>query len=246
MIIINSERCFNKLCSLFVKMAKARTVQSQEQKQKELFGEITKLKREAKIRTELKSLAIFGGLLTAAVAGRVAMQWIPSVEPIIPFAVLAGLLFGAKEGFTLGGAAYIISNFFVWGLQGPWTIFQAIGAASAGLLAGVWGKMRKPNWKDIVFLSVIGTVLFECVMNVSGSLMGIGFFGAFGFFTIPMYFLTSLPFSIVHIGSNMIFARALAPLLKFRRTNNEIKIISVNKLVDGKPVNIRLYKSSEQ
>ncbi len=225
---------------------KARTVQSQEQKQKELLGEIVKLKRQAKVRSELKSLAIFGGLLSAAVAGRVAMQWIPSVEPIIPFAVIAGLLFGVKEGFTLGGSAYIISNFFVWGMQGPWTIFQALGAAMAGLMAGVWGKMRTPDWKDIILLSVAGTIVFETIMNISGPLMGIGLFGAFGLFTIPMYFFTSLPFSLAHIGSNIIFARALAPLLKFRRTKDELKIVSITKLVDGKPVNIRVYKSNEQ
>ncbi len=224
---------------------KSRAIQSQEQKQKELFGEIAKLKRRAKVRNELKSLAIFSGLLATAVAGRVAMQWIPSVEPIIPFAVLAGLLFGAKEGFTLGGAAYIISNFFVWGIQGPWTIFQALGAALAGGFAGVWGKMRSPNWKDIILLSIAGTVLFEIIMNVTGPFMGIGIFGAFGLFTIPMYFLTALPFSLVHIGSNIVFARALAPLLKLRGTENELKIVSINKLVNGKPVNIRLYKSNE-
>ena len=223
-----------------------RAVQTQEQKQKELLKEIVKLKRKEKVRSELRSLAIFGGLLSAAVAGRVAMQWIPSVEPIIPFAVLAGLLFGVKEGFTLGGSAYIISNFFVWGIQGPWTIFQALGAALAGLMAGVWGKMRSPGWKDIVLLSIAGTILYELIMDISGSFMGIGLFGAFGLFTIPIYIATSLPFSAAHIGSNVIFARALAPLLKLRRTENELKIVSVSKLVGGKPVNIRLYKSNEQ
>ena len=227
-------------------MAKAKTIQSQEQKQKELLQEIVKLKRKTKIREDLKSLAIFSSLLSAAVAGRVAMQWIPSVEPIIPFAVLAGLLFGVKEGFTLGGSAYIISNFFIWGMQGPWTIFQALGAALAGTIAGVWGKMRKPGWKDIVLLSVAGTIVFEAIMNIAGPLMGIGLFGAFGLFTIPMYFITSLPFSIVHTGSNILFARALAPLLKLRRTEDELKVVSVTRIVGGKPVNIRLYKSNEQ
>lgn len=224
---------------------KQRAVQSQEQKQKELLDEIVKLRRKTKVRSELRSLAIFSGLLATAVAGRVAMQWVPSVEPIIPFAILAGLLFGVKEGFTLGGSAYIISNFFVWGMQGPWTIFQALGGALAGASAGVWGKMRKPGWKDIVLLSVAGTILFECIMNISGSFMGIGMFGAFGLFTIPMYFLTSLPFSLLHIGSNVVFARALAPLLRFRRAEDELKVVSVSRVVDGKPVNIRMYKSTE-
>src|SRR3989338_3033157 len=163
------------------KKRSAHAVAEQQEKAKEkqdasLKG-IARLWREAKAKKELRNFAIFAGLLSAAVAGRVALQYVASVEPIIPFAVLAGLLLGVKEGFTVGGAAYIISNFFVWGLQGPWTIFQAIGAAVPGGMAGFLGKVKKPTGKDVIILSLLGTIFFQIVMNITWPLIGIGLFG---------------------------------------------------------------------
>lgn len=205
---------------------------------------IARLWREAKARKELRNFAIFAGLLSAAVAGRVALQYVPSVEPIIPFAVLAGLLLGVKEGFTVGGAAYIISNFFIWGLQGPWTVFQAIGAAFPGAFAGIFGKIKKPGTWDLIWISLAGTIFFEIVMNISGAFMGIGLLGAFSILAIPLYFATSLPFSITHIVTNVIFARALAPLLKLRRQEDEFKIVSyIRHNPDGTSANLRVYKA---
>jgi len=190
-------------------------------------------------------MALFLALVAGATAGRVVLQFVPSVEPIIPFAVLAGLLFGAREGFALGGSAYIMSNFFIWGLQGPWTIFQALGGAVAGAGAGLFGKAKKPNWMDMVVLSVLGTVLFEIVMNVSGAFMGIGAgVLSLGLLAIPLYFLTSLPFSLVHIISNAAFAFALKPLLKWRK-NHGFKAISFSRTAAGTTTSVRLYKSDE-
>jgi len=215
------------------------------EEQLELMEKIRKEKAKGKMREELKSLAIFLGLMGAAVAGRVALQWVPSVEPIIPLAIIAGMLFGAREGFALGAGAYTASNFFVWGLQGPWTIFQALGAGIAGALGGLLiGKTKKHSSRDLIIISVIGTALFELIMNLSGPFMGIGL--AFGLMGIPLYFLTSMPFTFTHIGSNIVFAKLFSPLLKLRRQKDEFKIISVTKLdSDGKRTTIRMYKSEQ-
>ncbi len=210
----------------------------------EILKEISKERAKGKSKRELKNLAVFLGLLSLAVSGRVAAQWIPSVEPIIPLAIAAGMVWGAKEGFALGGAAYIISNFFIWGLQGPWTIFQALGAALPGAAGGVFGKLRKPKTRDLIVLSVLGTVFFEIVMNISGSFMlGTGL--AFGLLAIPFYFMASLPFSAAHIGSNAVFARMAAPLLKLRREENELKVVSITRVDGGKRTDVRMYKSGD-
>ena len=208
---------------------------------KQIFSEV----QGSKFRDEAKATMLFLGLVAAATAGRIALQFVPSVEPIIPFAVLAGLLFGAREGFALGGSAYIMSNFFIWGLQGPWTIFQALGAGLAGMIAGFAGKAKKPTWVDLVVLSVLGTVFFEAIMNISGAFMGIGA-GVFGLglLAIPLYFLTSLPFSLVHIISNVAFALALKPLLKWRK-NHGFKAISFSRTNAGTTTSVRLYKSDD-
>ncbi|HLD58350.1 MAG TPA: ECF transporter S component [archaeon] len=206
--------------------------------------EIQSIWQKGKIKSEAKSLAIFLGLFSLAVGGRVALQNVPSVEPIIPIAILAGLFFGMREGFALGGSAYIVSNFFVWGLQGPWTIFQAIGAAVPGIFGGAFGKIKNPKARDFVLLSIAGTVFFEITMNVSGAAMGIGLLGGFSLFTLPVYFITSAPFSIVHIISNIGFAGALSPLLKFRRKENEFEIVSISRHSPAGSSSVRVYKSN--
>ncbi|MDO8624599.1 MAG: hypothetical protein Q7R47_00840, partial [Candidatus Diapherotrites archaeon] len=146
-------------------------------------------------------------------------------------------------GFSLGSGAYVASNFFVWGLQGPWTVFQAVGAGVAGVAAGFFGKTKKPSEMDLIWVTVAGTLFFEVVMNSYGALFSMGLFGL-GLLTIPLYFLTSLPFSLVHIVSNAAFAKGLGPLLKkWSRKTNELEIVAVNRVVGDKRTGIRMYKA---
>ncbi len=214
----------------------------QEHAQKPFDERIAEFWRSAKLKRDARSMAIFLGLMAAAVGGRVALQWVPSVEPIIPLAIIAGILFGMKEGATLGAGAYVISNFFIWGLQGPWTIFQALGAGVAGMLGGVFGKLHKVGNRELIVLSLIGTGLYEIIVNIGGIASGIGLLGL-GLIAIPLYFATSLPFSAVHVATNAAFARLFAPLLKLRRDDDELKIISFSRSSRGTNTNIRLYKS---
>ncbi|MDD5163125.1 MAG: ECF transporter S component [Candidatus ainarchaeum sp.] len=223
-------------------MKKQKQILIQDNKIEEKTGEIQKIWQNAKIKSDAKSLAIFLGLFSLAVGGRVALQYVPSVEPIIPIAILAGLLFGMKEGAGLGAGAFVASNFFIWGLQGPWTIFQALGAGIPGCLAGAYGKIKKPKTRDLVLLSLAGTIIFEITMNISGAAMGIGVLGAFSLFTLPLYFVTSAPFSIVHVLSNLVFARALAPLLKLRRQDNEFQVVSISRHSPAGTSTLRVYK----
>ena len=230
----------------FLKKGKAKQLQIQKQKldekQKNLLEQLLESLSQAKTKKEARNLTIFLTMLAGATLGRVALQGVPSVEPIIPLAVIAGLLFGMKEGFTLGGGAYLMSNFFVWGLQGPWTIFQAIGAAVAGALGGLYGKVRKPTWKDVVLISVIGTLFYEVVMNLAGPIMGIGLFGL-GLMAIPVYFAASLPFTLTHIVSNVVFARLFSPILKLWRKEDEFKMVSLSRVDGDNVTQLRLYKS---
>lgn len=219
--------------------------EKKEERQEEKLKEVEKFWKGAKVKREMRNLAIFLAILAGATLGRVALQGVPNVEPIIPLAIIAGLLLGPKEGFTVGGAAYIISNFFVWGLQGPWTIFQAIGAAIPGGAAGFLGKVKKPTGKDVIILSLLGTIFFQIVMNITGPLMAIGLFGL-GIMAIPLYFLSSMPFALAHIGTNIIFAKLFSPLLKLRRHEDELKVVSYAKLApDGSSRHIRVYNAKQ-
>jgi hypothetical protein len=145
---------------------------------------------------ELREWLVIIGFTLGAAALRVPMQAIPSAEPITFFALLSGWLFGKRKGFLTGVGALYVSNFLVFGGQGIWTIFQAIGFGIAGFLGGFLGKKAKV-WQ-IIGISIIATIIFEITINI-GSL----FMFPFGFLTL---FLTALPFGIIHLISNSAFA----------------------------------------
>jgi len=154
---------------------------------------------------------VFGGALL-----RVPMQAVPSAEPITFFAILAGWLFGKKKGFVTGAAAGYLSNFFMFGGQGPWTIFQVLGWGIAGFLGG-FIKDIKPSknyfvyWLKaivpVVLIAITGTLIFEIIMNTSWVLASP--FGIFGLF------LSGLPFLLIHLISNVSFSLFLPFARKF-------------------------------
>ncbi|NQU99006.1 hypothetical protein HQ533_06100 [Candidatus Woesearchaeota archaeon] len=145
--------------------------------------------REALI---LISFIVGAGLL------RVPMQALPSAEPITFFALLAGWLFGKKKGFLVGAGALLTSNFFVFGGHGPWTLFQAAGFGMAGFLGGFLRK--KSGYVSTVLIAIAATLVFELVLNFSSMLIF-----PFGF----MVFITALPFTLIHLVSNVVFAMGL-------------------------------------
>ncbi len=130
-------------------------------------------------------------LLGLAVLGRVLLKVtplvnIPSVEPIIPIAVFAGLAYGTEAGIIVGLLAYPISNIFLPSeFFGMWILWQAVGGAVAGGLAGL---ARKATFNNLLWYTVLGTVLFELAVN------------------LPDQLLLVWPFSFIHIASNFFFA----------------------------------------
>jgi len=168
-----------------------------------------KLKEDAQQKTEVtcktkrisksKSLLILAALTSLGILGRAAFQWVPSVEPILPLAVTLGFYYNWKHGFGCGASGFFLSNFLVWGLQGPWTIFQCLGAGVAGATGGFLGRLSKN--KKMFFLSLlIGTIFYEIIVNI-GSLT----FFPWGLLFGPAFFVAAIPFGIIHIFSSIGF-----------------------------------------
>lgn len=103
-----------------------------------------------------------------------------------------------------------MSNFFVFGGQGPWSIFQVVGWGIAGFLGGIL-KEIKPSKNYFIFwlrsilpilmIVVIGTLLFEMIVN-----LGWFFFMPTNIFAL---FLFGLPFLLVHLVTNILFSLLL-------------------------------------
>lgn len=176
--------------------------QKTEQKQKTVQVLISKVTQKLDVRQNLRSLLILSLLTGAAIAGRAALQYVPSVETVTPFAIFSGFILGPVYGFTTGASSFYLSNFLVWGGQGPWTIFQCLGAGAAGFLAGIIGKKWK-NFKLYMLATALGIIAYELIITIPMGIMWTGLVG------LPWYLITSLPFSAVHLVSSLGLCAAL-------------------------------------
>jgi len=145
---------------------------------------------------KLKEYAVMALFIVSAALLRVPMQAFPSVEPITFFALIAGWLFGKKKGFITGAGSLYLSNFLVFGGQGIWTLFQALGFGIAGFLGGFLRK--KSGIFEVVVVVAIATLTYEIIVNLGTiAFLPIGFFKVFFF---------ALPFTLIHLVSNIVFA----------------------------------------
>jgi energy-coupling factor transport system substrate-specific component len=154
----------------------------------------------------LKEILVLIGFTVGAALLRIPMQAVPSAEPLTFFAILAGWLFGRSKGFAVGASSLWISNFFMFGGQGPWTPFQALGFGIAGFFGGFLRK--NASIFEILLVTLTATLAFEIIMNSFTPLM----LGGAGIF---LAFFLALPFTLVHLVSNFIFAFGLKPAKKF-------------------------------
>ncbi len=162
------------------------------------------VQKQLQVLKLLEALMLIGFTVGAALI-RIPMQAIPSAEPLTFFAILAGWLFGSSRGLLVGASSLYISNFFMFGGQGPWTIFQAIGFGAAGWLGGLLRK--KASYLEVIGITTLATLTFEIIMNGFTPLMiGSSIFVAFAL---------ALPFTLIHVISNIIFALALPFTKKF-------------------------------
>ena len=145
---------------------------------------------------KLQEVLILSSFVIGGVLGRTLMQSLPSVEPITFFAILAGTLFGKKKGAFIGGLTWWLSNFFMFGGQGPWSAIHVLAGLVAGFLGGFLEK--KAGYAKTILIFIIATLFFELTMNISS-----GFFFGFG---IMLSFLTAIPLIIVHLLSNIFFS----------------------------------------
>ncbi|GEM_PF-884943 len=188
---------------------------------------------------KMREILILAGFISGAAALRAAMQFLPSVEPLTFFAMLSGWLFGKKKGFIAGASSLYLSNFIVFGGQGPWTLFQALGFGIAGFLGGFLRNVKEGKiprfmvYGQVLLVTLVATLVYEIIMNISS----IPFYGLFGF-------VTAIPFTITHIASNLAFVTALPKAKNFVREKAGFNQIPVCKKLIEK-FKIKLDKVEE-
>ena len=173
---------------------KAETKQKVGKEQKSLVITLQKLGQKNVLAIVLK-LSLLTGI---GIFGRFVFQWLPSVEPIVPLAIAIGFFLGYKYALPSGMGAFYLSNYLVWGWQGPWTIFQVAGTGAAAMIGDGFGRISRSKYS--FFASVIlGTIAYEMIVNLTWILF-------LGFFSFELAYLSALPFTLIHIGSSLGFA----------------------------------------
>ncbi|WP_241968431.1 ECF transporter S component [Streptomyces sp. ICBB 8177] len=114
-----------------------------------------------------KALAMLGVLSAVNAALRPLGAGTAGVETVFFTLVLAGRVFGAGFGFTLGCTSLFASALITGGV-GPWMPYQMFGCAFVGMLAG-W-LPRLGGRKEILVLALYGAFsgyLFGFLLNLS-------------------------------------------------------------------------------
>ena len=140
-------------------------------------------------------------LITTAVLGRILLQPFPSIEPITVLAILAGSLFGIRKGALVGASSWYLSNFFMFGGQGPWTLVHIANGIIAGALGGL--LLKKPTVIKSIITITLATIIFELSINLMSGLL---------FYGLIVSFITAIPFAITHLISNIAFGSSLPKL----------------------------------
>ncbi|HTZ45791.1 MAG TPA: ECF transporter S component [Jatrophihabitans sp.] len=116
---------------------------------------------------DAKALAMLGVLAAVGAALRPLGAGTAGVETVFFVLVLAGRVFGAGFGFSLGCTSLFASALITGGV-GPWLPYQMFGCAFVGLLAGLLPRLR--GRAELAMLAGYGALsgyLFGFLLNLS-------------------------------------------------------------------------------
>ncbi len=150
-----------------------------------------------------REIVTIAALCAIAVAGRAAFFMLPQFKPVIAVTIIAGVAFGAEYGFLVGSISMLTSNMMF--SQGPWTPFQMFAMGLIGFLAGILFYKNLISRKKVslcIFGFISSIVIYGGIMNPASALIWIK---ELDFKILLTYYLTGLPFDLVHAIATWIF-----------------------------------------
>lgn len=170
-----------------------------------------------------KLLMFVAVLVALAVAGRVPLAAIPSVQAASFIIIMGGVFLGPDLGFITGSTTAIISNMFLG--QGPWTPWQMLAWGLMGLTAGLIGKTKLSE--KVIPMAIFGGIwgfVFGWIMDLWFALAYVNPLTVKSFF---LAFASSAAFDLNHALANIVLIVLLyKPWRKiFTRLINKYQII---------------------
>ena len=157
-------------------------------------------------------LALVGVMSAFSAASRIPFVIIPSVQPCTVIILSVGLVFGWRMGFMVGAITGLVSNFFL--PMGPWVIWQMFAWGLGGMVAGLAGRLfPRAGITALLLLAVFWGIVYGIIVDI----YTLGIFLAAGdsltMATLAKTYLPALPFNLLHILGNIVFALLLGPSL---------------------------------
>ncbi len=172
-------------------------------------------------------IALIGVMGAASAASRIPFVILPSVQPCTVIIISVGLVFGWRMGFMVGIITALLSNLFL--PMGPWALWQMFAWGLGGMFGGVVGKMMpRAGVATLVTLAVLWGIIYGVIIDI----YTLGIFLSAGdpltWSTLAKTYLPALPFNLLHLLGNIVFAVLLGPSLlwvfrRFRRRNEWVK-----------------------
>ena len=163
------------------------------------------IKIHSKSSTHLRSkdIAVIGMMVSTIEVGKLAMSFLPNIEPVTLFIILYALMFGDKvfyaiyifvilEGFLYGFGLWWFSYLYIWPLLAVVTLFFR-------------------RYTSLLFWTFYAT-FFGLMFGLLSSLVTLLLSGPKAAFS---YFIAGIPFDLLHGAGNFVLTLALfIPLRK--------------------------------
>lgn len=154
------------------------------------------------MKINTKQIALMAMLIALSVVSRIALTFIPNVQATTVIVILSSFILNPFGAVVVATGSALLSN-MVLGM-GIWTLWQIVSWSLVGLMSGFIGRYHRKIPLPILSLYA-------------------GFCGLFYGFSIslPMskmignfwiYYLSGLPFDIIHAIGNIVFLYILYPI----------------------------------
>ena len=163
-------------------------------------------------KPQARELVTISVLCTIGVVGKIAFYMIPQFKPTVAIIIISAMALGSQRGFLIGVIIAFVSNIFLG--QGPWTPWQMFACGLIGFISGFMYKkeaLPKTTVPICIFGFLITLLIYGGIMNPAALIMAND---TISMSTLAAYYISGIPYDIIHAASTVIFLIVLAkPML---------------------------------
>ena len=163
-------------------------------------------------KPQARELVTIAVLCTIGVIGKIAFYMIPQFKPTVAIIIISAMALGSQRGFLIGVITAFVSNIFLG--QGPWTPWQMFACGLIGFISGFMYKkeaLPKTTVPICIFGFLITLLIYGGIMNPAALIMAND---TISMSTLAAYYISGIPYDIIHAASTVIFLIVLAkPML---------------------------------